>query len=43
MIAFNILKDPLYHPVVIKDKQEFWKRILIVDEIMTSLRPSKQV
>jgi DNA-binding response OmpR family regulator len=32
MIAFSISKDPLYHPVVIKDKQEFWKRILIVDD-----------
>jgi len=25
-------EDPLYHPVVIKDKQRFWKRILIVDD-----------
>jgi two-component SAPR family response regulator len=24
--------DPLYHPVVIKDEQRFWKRILIVDD-----------
>jgi DNA-binding response OmpR family regulator len=32
MNAFSISIDPLYHPVVIKDKQEFWKRILIVDD-----------
>ena len=25
-------EDPLYHPVIIKDKQQFWKRILIVDD-----------
>ena len=25
-------EDPLYHPVLIKDKQRFWKRILIVDD-----------
>jgi CheY-like chemotaxis protein len=25
-------EDPLYHPVVIKDEQRFWKRILIVDD-----------
>lgn len=25
-------EDHLYHPVVIKDKQRFWKRILIVDD-----------
>src|SRR5215469_9473604 len=25
-------EDPLYHPVVIKDIQRFWKRILIVDD-----------
>jgi CheY-like chemotaxis protein len=24
--------DPLYHPVVIKEKQRHWKRILIVDD-----------
>ena len=23
---------PLYHPVLIKDKQRFWKRILIIDD-----------
>jgi two-component SAPR family response regulator len=25
-------EDSLYHPVVIKDEQRFWKRILIVDD-----------
>jgi CheY-like chemotaxis protein len=25
-------EDPLYHPVVLKDKQRIWKRILIVDD-----------
>ncbi len=25
-------EDQLYHPVVIKDEQRFWKRILIVDD-----------
>ncbi|MFY9870224.1 MAG: response regulator [Candidatus Nitrosopolaris sp.] len=25
-------EDHLYHPVVIKDEQRFWKRILIVDD-----------
>ena len=25
-------EDPFYHPVVIKDKQRLWKRILIVDD-----------
>jgi hypothetical protein len=25
-------KVPLYRPVVIKEKQRFWKRILIVDD-----------
>jgi CheY-like chemotaxis protein len=28
----NRTEDPLYHPVVIKDKQRLWKRILIVDD-----------
>ena len=32
MIAFSNSKEPLYHSVVIKDKQGFWKRILIVDD-----------
>jgi DNA-binding response OmpR family regulator len=32
MIAHSISKDSLYHPVVLKDKQGFWKRILIVDD-----------
>jgi hypothetical protein len=25
-------EDPLYHPVIIKKDQLFWKRILIVDD-----------
>src|SRR5215472_6227753 len=25
-------EDPLYHPFFIKDKQRYWKRILIVDD-----------
>jgi DNA-binding response OmpR family regulator len=32
MIAYSISKDPLYNPAVIKDKQGYWKRILIVDD-----------
>ena len=32
MIAHSISKDSLYHPVVLKDKQAVWKRILIVDD-----------
>jgi DNA-binding response OmpR family regulator len=32
MIGHSISKDSLYHPVVLKDKQGFWKRILIVDD-----------
>ncbi len=32
MIAHRRAEDPLFHPVVIKDKQRFWKRILIVDD-----------
>ena len=32
MIAYRFAEDPLYHPVVIKDEQRFWKRILIVDD-----------
>jgi CheY-like chemotaxis protein len=31
MIAYS-LEDPLYPPVIIKDKQRFWKRILIIDD-----------
>ncbi|MGC2572027.1 MAG: response regulator [Candidatus Nitrosopolaris sp.] len=31
MIAYR-LADPFYQPVVVKDKQRFWKRILIVDD-----------
>src|SRR5215813_1547048 len=29
---YSCTEDPLYHPVVIKDIQRFWKRILIVDD-----------
>ena len=29
---YSCAEDPLYHPVVIKDIQRFWKRILIVDD-----------
>jgi DNA-binding response OmpR family regulator len=29
---YSCAEDPLYHPVVIKDNQRFWKRILIVDD-----------
>jgi two-component SAPR family response regulator len=32
MIAHMLAKDPMYQNVVIKDKQRFWKRILIVDD-----------
>ena len=32
MIADRLAEDPLYHTVVIKDKQRFWKRILIIDD-----------
>ena len=32
MIAHRPAEDPLYHPIVIKDKQRFWKRILITDD-----------
>jgi hypothetical protein len=41
MIAHSISKDSLYHPVVLKHKQGFWKRILIVDDdydITTTLK-----
>ena len=31
MIAYR-LEDPLFHTDVAKDKQRFWKRILIVDD-----------
>jgi CheY-like chemotaxis protein len=31
MIAYR-LADPLYQPVVVKDEQRLWKRILIVDD-----------
>jgi CheY-like chemotaxis protein len=30
--SYSHTEDPLYHPVVIKDKQRHWKRILIVDD-----------
>jgi hypothetical protein len=26
------LEDHLYHPPVVKEKQQFWRRILIVDD-----------
>jgi CheY-like chemotaxis protein len=29
---YSYAEDPLYQPVVVKDKQRFWKRILIVDD-----------
>ncbi|HYA84385.1 MAG TPA: response regulator [Candidatus Bathyarchaeia archaeon] len=29
---YSCAEDPLYHPVVIKQDQRFWKRILIVDD-----------
>ena len=32
MIAYRLVEDLLYHPVVIKDEQRFWKRILIIDD-----------
>jgi CheY-like chemotaxis protein len=32
MTACRLSDDPLYQPVVVKDKQRFWKRILIVDD-----------
>ena len=28
----SVAEDHLYHPVVIKDEQRFWKKILIVDD-----------
>jgi CheY-like chemotaxis protein len=31
MIAYS-LEDPLYHTDVVKNKQRFWKRILIIDD-----------
>jgi len=32
MNAYRLPEDPLYQPVVVKDKQRFWKRTLIVDD-----------
>jgi CheY-like chemotaxis protein len=29
---YSYAEDPLYHPVVIKPDQRFWKRILVVDD-----------
>jgi hypothetical protein len=29
---YSRAEDPLHHPVVTKDIQRFWKRILIVDD-----------
>ena len=30
--SYTHTEDPLFHPVVIHDKQRHWKRILIVDD-----------
>ena len=32
MIAHMLAEDPLFQTVVVKDRQRFWKRILIVDD-----------
>jgi CheY-like chemotaxis protein len=32
MIAYRLAQDPLYQPVVVKDEQRLWKKILIVDD-----------
>jgi CheY-like chemotaxis protein len=32
MENYSHTEHPVYHPVVIKDEQRFWKRILIVDD-----------
>jgi DNA-binding response OmpR family regulator len=32
MITYRSAEDPLYPHIVTKDKQRFWKRILIVDD-----------
>ena len=32
MENYSHTEHPLYHPVVIKDEQRFWKRILVVDD-----------
>ena len=32
MIYSKHAEDPLYQPVVVKDKQRFWKRMLIIDD-----------
>jgi len=32
MIAHRLAEDPLYYTVVTKEKQRFWKRILIIDD-----------
>jgi CheY-like chemotaxis protein len=32
MIYSKHAEDPLYQPVVVRDKQRFWKRILIIDD-----------
>jgi CheY-like chemotaxis protein len=29
---YSSAEDPLFHPVVIKDEQRFWKKILIIDD-----------
>jgi CheY-like chemotaxis protein len=30
--GYTHIENPVYHPVVIKDKQRHWKRILVVDD-----------
>ena len=42
MIAHKLAEDPLYHTVVIKDKQRFWKRILIIDDEVEKILPKKR-
>jgi CheY-like chemotaxis protein len=32
MIYSKHAEDPLYQPVVVRDKQRFWKRMLIIDD-----------
>ena len=32
MIAYRLAGDPLYHNDVTKEKQRFWKRVLIIDD-----------
>jgi hypothetical protein len=39
---YSCAEDSLYHPVVIKDIQRFWKRILIVDDDVDVTQNSNQ-